>query len=159
MTGSSSGGAGLQAIPELGGFSVVAGRAITLQLPAGTFTHSDANAVVTLEVRLSDGRPLPSWLRFDPVTGRLQGQPPLGLTQRISIEVIARDAKGNRASSHLDIDIKPMSRPGASLDERPASRPGLSEQLRSARLHQRSALGERLAAGPRIERGGATQRG
>lgn len=99
-------------------------------------------------------------MRFDPVSKTLTGRPPAGLNNSFSIEIIIRDAKGNRATSHLDVEVRPNAvQPGASLDERPASRPGLSEQLRSARLQQRGALGERLAAAPRAERGGATPRG
>jgi hypothetical protein len=76
-----------------------------ITLPASTFTHTERNAQVSVEVRLADGRPLPAWLKFDPVNGTLSGQPPRGLTQRLSIEVIARDQKGHRAVSHLDVQV------------------------------------------------------
>ncbi len=113
-------GAGLRAIPDIGDFGVQAGQAVHIPLPPSTFSHSERNAQVSVEVRMADGRPLPAWLKFDPVTGTLSGQAPRGsLNQRLAIEVIARDNKGNRASSHLDVDIKgtPTSR------ETPAPRP------------------------------------
>ncbi|KAF0812133.1 hypothetical protein IGB42_03410 [Andreprevotia sp. IGB-42] len=102
----SSSSAGLQAMPEIGNFSVVAGEPISIALPASTFSHSDRNVSVTVEVRLVDGRPLPVWLKFDPVTGTLVGKPPAGMNQKLQIEIIARDNKGNRASSHLDLTVK-----------------------------------------------------
>ncbi len=102
----SASGTGLQAMPEIGNFSVQAGQPLNIALPMSTFSHSDRNAEVTVEVRLADGRPLPNWLKFDPVTGTLSGQPPKGLNQKLVIEVIARDAKGNRASSHLDLNVR-----------------------------------------------------
>jgi hypothetical protein len=99
-------GAGLQAIPDLGDFNAQAGQTLRIALPTSTFVHSERNVQVSVEVRLSNGRPLPNWLRFDPVTGTLTGQPPRGLSQKLSLEIIARDDKGNRASSHLDIEVR-----------------------------------------------------
>jgi hypothetical protein len=103
--GAASGG-GLQSAPELGNFSTQPGQAVSISLPSATFTHSERNAQVSVEVRLANGRPLPAWLKFDPVTGTLSGQPPPGLNQKLSIEIVARDSKGNRANSHLNIEVK-----------------------------------------------------
>ena len=110
-----AGGQGLRSMPDIGDFSVRAGQPISIMLPASTFSHSDSKEQVTVEIRLADGRPLPSWLKFDPVKGTLSGQAPAGLNQRISIEVIARDSKGNRVSSHMDIDVRAAGRPNAFL--------------------------------------------
>jgi hypothetical protein len=101
-----SSSAGLQALPDIGAFSVPAGQPVSVMLPAATFTHSERNTQVSVEVRQADGRPLPGWLKFDPVTGSLTGQAPPGLNLKLSIEVIARDSKGNRATSHLNIEVK-----------------------------------------------------
>ncbi|MGQ3050358.1 MAG: DUF4347 domain-containing protein [Roseateles sp.] len=154
---SASLGSGLQAMPDIGSFSAPAGQAVNIALPDATFVHSDRSVQVSVEVRLADGRPLPAWLKFDPVTGTISGQPPRGLSQRLAIEVIARDSKGNRATSHLEINVKaapaaPAPRPspgpqslleqpgpdGASLDftalpgdlpAHGAGRPGLAAQF------------------------------
>ncbi|UXY15303.1 DUF4347 domain-containing protein [Chitiniphilus purpureus] len=99
-------GAGLQAMPDIGDYAAQAGQPISIGLPISTFTHSEKNVEITLEVRLADGRPLPNWLKFDPVTGSLSGTPPKGLNQKLVIEVIARDSKGNRATSHLDLMVR-----------------------------------------------------
>ena len=117
-------GAGLQAMPDIGDFNVQAGQPVNIALPASTFSHSERNVQVSVEVRLTDGRPLPSWLKFDPVSGTLSGQPPRGLNQKLSIEVIARDNKGNRATSHMDIEVKgaPASRDAPAPKPAPGSR-------------------------------------
>ncbi|UXH76681.1 DUF4347 domain-containing protein [Roseateles amylovorans] len=104
---------GLQATPSLGGYAAEAGRPLNISLPFSMFTHSDKDAQVTVDVRLANGRPLPAWLRFDPVTGTLVGNPPAGLNQRIVIDVIAMDAKGNRAVSRIEINVGPAARSGA----------------------------------------------
>ncbi|MCM5680003.1 DUF4347 domain-containing protein [Schlegelella sp. S2-27] len=111
-------GAGLQAMPDVGDFRVPPGSQISIALPASTFTHSDRNAEVAVEVRMADGRPLPNWLKFDPTTGTLSGRAPDGVAGRLKIEVIARDAKGNRASSQLEIEFNRAAPPA-----RPAGEP------------------------------------
>ena len=123
-------GSGLQAMPEIGNFNVPAGQPVSIALPSSTFSHTERNVQVSVEVRLADGRPLPSWLKFDPVNGTLSGQPPRGLTQKLAIEVIARDSKGNRATSHLEVDVKgaPAAAPGGGT---PAPRPADKQSLLS----------------------------
>ncbi|MBX3619149.1 MAG: DUF4347 domain-containing protein [Rhizobacter sp.] len=130
LGGPASSGAGLQALPEIGSFSAPAGQPVNIALPDATFVHSERNAQVSVEVRLADGRPLPGWLKFDPVNGTLSGQPPRGLNQRLSIEIIARDSKGNRATSHLQIDVK-----GTAAAPAPRPAPGtVPRQAPDARL-------------------------
>ncbi len=108
-----SSSSGLQAMPSLGGFAVEAGRPLNIALPASLFTHSDKDALVTVDVRQGNGRPLPAWLRFDPVTGTLVGNPPPGLNQRLIVEFVAVDSKGNRAVSRIEINVGPAARTGA----------------------------------------------
>ncbi|RQP23189.1 DUF4347 domain-containing protein [Piscinibacter terrae] len=165
-------GQGLQAIPEIGAFPVRAGQPVNIALPVSTFTHSERGEEVTVEVRLANGRPLPAWLKFDPVTGTLSGQPPAGLNQKLDIEVIARDSKGNRASSHISIEVKAAGKGQTSLlppaqgtdlaelqrllAERPAApagRPALSAQFErhgsAARQAELAALVQHLNAASR----------
>ncbi|NUA30029.1 DUF4347 domain-containing protein [Cupriavidus basilensis] len=111
-----AGSIGLQAMPEIGSFSARAGEAVSIALPASLFRASDREATVTVEVRLANGRPLPPWLKFDPVTGTLAGKPPQGMNQQLQIEVTARDSKGNRASSHLDLNVKASADSRAGLE-------------------------------------------
>ncbi|TJZ79167.1 DUF4347 domain-containing protein [Chitiniphilus eburneus] len=115
----SGSGTGLQAMPDIGDYAVQAGERVSIALPTSTFTHSEKGVEISVEVRLADGRPLPNWLKFDPVTGTLSGQPPKGLNQKLVIEVIARDNKGNRASSHLDLTVKSDAQRGADAGHAP----------------------------------------
>jgi len=117
-------GAGLQSTPEIGNFSTQPGQPVSISLPSATFTHSERNAQVSVEVRLANGRPLPAWLKFDPVTGTLSGQPPPGLNQKLSIEIVARDSKGNRANSHLNIEVKSAVPPTEAAPPKPRPEPG-----------------------------------
>src|SRR5690606_22163948 len=93
----------------LGGGSSVSGLAVTrsitnvsvtpavdagFTLPPGLFRHSATNALLTVEAKLSDGRPLPSWLSFDVSTGRFTGRPPAGADGILSIRIMVRDDQG-----------------------------------------------------------------
>jgi hypothetical protein len=149
----------LRVLPDLGDFSVRSGTELRVQLPDNFIMQSGGEGNVTIEARLANGQPLPAWMTFDPKTKTLIGRPPLGTNRTLSVEIIVRDSMGRQATSHVDIQVQGGSRQGASLDVPADARPGLSEQLRSARLQQRGTLGERLAALPRAERGGAPQRG
>ena len=147
---------GLQAAPDLGDFTAAAGQPLSIFLPPSTFMHSDWNAQITVEARLSNGQPLPAWLRFDPATGTLAGRPPAGVSITLSIEIIARDAQGNQVSTHLDLQIKPRESNRSQLLE-PAAAPerlSLSEQMQ--RSHQTAGRLAELAA---LSRAFAAQRG
>jgi hypothetical protein len=90
-----------------------------------------------VEARQANGAPLPSWLRFDPVTGTFTGKVPAGFQGEITIEIIIRDSKGNRASSNLEINVgSPLSMlMPVDLDalfatpEIPAAKPALASQF------------------------------
>ncbi|MBW8830002.1 MAG: DUF4347 domain-containing protein [Burkholderiales bacterium] len=113
---------GLQALPESGDFVVRAGQPLSIGLPASTFTHSDRGEQITIEARLANGRPLPGWLKFDPVNGTLSGRAPDGNNQKLQVEIIARDSKGNRVSSHVEIDVKAQAAPSVRVDREVQSR-------------------------------------
>jgi VCBS repeat-containing protein len=100
-----AGSGALRSIGEIGARQVAPGRETTIQLPAGSFRHSDPRASVAVEARLADGRPLPSWARFDPATGSIQLSPPPGLQGTLSVQVIARDGAGNEASIRVEITV------------------------------------------------------
>jgi hypothetical protein len=106
-----SGSQGLRALPDIGNFAVQAGAPLSIGLPSATFIHSDSTAQLSVEVRLANGRPLPAWLKFDPTTGTLSGQPPRGLNQTLVIEIIARDSKGNQATSQMEVNVRSNAAP------------------------------------------------
>ena len=67
----------------------------SFNLPLGMFRHSDSNANVKVEAVLSDGRPLPDWMTFDPASGRFTAKPPADSGGTLDIKITARDQNGN----------------------------------------------------------------
>ncbi|HRH77889.1 MAG TPA: putative Ig domain-containing protein, partial [Cellvibrionaceae bacterium] len=101
---------GLSAIPSLGTNLVNSGSAFSYNLPEHSF-QAPAGAVVSLDARLVNGQPLPSWLRFDPQRGVLTGQPPAGLNAAVKVEIIIRDNQGRQASTVLEVKVGKADRP------------------------------------------------
>ena len=62
-----------------------------------------AGVQVTYSAVLADGRPLPSWLRIDAQTGRLQGVPPAGESV-LEVQVVAQTADGQSASARIRLN-------------------------------------------------------
>lgn len=122
--------------------SVATDRVTSFRMPAGTFTHSSADAVVTIEARQADGAALPEWLSFDAASGTFTVSPPEGLEGTVTVKVIARDQNGNEAVSEFTLTIGeaagdgqapgPANQQDGHLSEPPAGRPGLSTQLAAA---------------------------
>ena len=77
-----------------------------LRIPGDAFAHTDPVAVVVLEARFADGRPLPEWLKFDRALGTLTGEPPRGLSGEIEIEIVARDTEGREARATFKLSLE-----------------------------------------------------
>jgi len=77
----------------------------SVRVPQDAFAHTDPAAIVRLEARLTNGLPLPSWLKFDAASGSFNGVPPEGVTGVLDIEVIARDTAGREAHSRFSLEI------------------------------------------------------
>ncbi len=99
---------------------------LSFKVRADAFVHTDPRAVIALRALLMDGRPLPKWLRFDPVTGKFEGKPPRGTQDTLSVLVVARDGEGREAATIFRIKL------GKAGVQRDVGRAGLSEQLRLA---------------------------
>src|SRR6185437_7543790 len=54
------------------------GQALSLDVPAGTFTDIDRNDALSYSATLADGSALPSWLTFDAATQHFGGTPAAG---------------------------------------------------------------------------------
>jgi hypothetical protein len=124
---------GLSAINKLAEMEIPQGEASTISLPAGTFVHTDATARVSLLARLADGKPLPSYVKFNPTTGTFtveaSNRPPVHL----QIRVIAVDDKGKTANTTVVIKIKGKSKSTSSIDVLPISgKMAFTEQLRNS---------------------------
>ena len=72
---------------------------ISFTVPSDAFASPNVNTVVTLTAALPDGKTLPSWMSFDPVTGRFEGQVPEGLDTAIEVLVTATDQDGNEVTT------------------------------------------------------------
>ncbi|MGO4392251.1 Ig-like domain-containing protein [Variovorax sp. M-6] len=142
-------GDGLVANRPIADLDVRSGGQISLQLPADTFAHADESAAIQLRALSVDGKPLPSWLRFDGRTARFDGTPPLGFEGTLQFKVVARDAQGREAVQVFKITITKDGQ-GAKVAHaewghgiaEPAGRASLNDQLRAAR----GAAAERLTA-------------
>jgi hypothetical protein len=117
-------------------------RLATFNLPADAFAHTRPEAVLSLDAKLSDGRPLPGWMRFDAQAGSFAVVPPPGFVGTLEIRVTARDNGGREAAALFKFNVgqgelAPQPAPAPAPEPpRPQSRSGLSEQLRLA--HTRS---------------------
>jgi len=76
-----------------------AGRPVEHYVPADAFIDADPGDVLHLAARLSDGRPLPPWLRFDPRTRRFSGHAPAAFVEELTIVVVASDIDGLEVAS------------------------------------------------------------
>jgi sugar lactone lactonase YvrE len=98
---------------SLGGEALIAVRPVaqvqetaaglSFSLPADTFAHTRADAVVNLSAGQQDGQPLPPWLNFNPKTGTFSGKPPADLQGTLVVRVVARDQNGREAIATIQI--------------------------------------------------------
>jgi VCBS repeat-containing protein len=91
-----------QPLPEL---TARVGEGMGFNVPSDAFAHTNPRAVVRLQAGLLGGEPLPEWIQFDPVTGRLSGTPPAGFVGRLDIQIVARDTKGLQARTTLVLTV------------------------------------------------------
>jgi hypothetical protein len=78
----------------------VADRAFT-----GSVDFTLPGVATWLDASLTNGNQLPSWLHFDPVTGRFFGTPPIGFSGTLHVEVDAINADGKAVELILNITI------------------------------------------------------
>jgi VCBS repeat-containing protein len=86
--------------------SAEAGQAFQFDVPTNTFADVDTGDALELSATLADGSPLPSWLSFDPATGRFTGTAPgdVGGTT-FEVMVTASDLLGAVASDGFAFSI------------------------------------------------------
>jgi hypothetical protein len=112
------------------------GVPIEVPIPRDAFAHTRDDAVISLEVIRTDGRPLPAWLTFDPRLGMLKGTPPPGFRGEIEVRVIARDQNGNQVETVFRIRFGegelPSGRSPEDANGKQLAARGLSDQLRAA---------------------------
>jgi len=90
-------------IPDI---STSSGGNVNFSIPAAAFAHTDGNASVQLSAQQSDGQALPTWLKFDPATGKFSGTPPPGTNGDVAIKVLARDSTGKEAVAIFHVKVE-----------------------------------------------------
>jgi hypothetical protein len=126
--------------------------AIAFDLPLGQLAAALDGDVVSVSASLADGQPLPAWLQFNGDTGQfagllpdysgtasighdgdgdggLDGQPhdpnlPTTLLQPITIEVVARDSRGDLAITDFTIDLSTLRQHRSELKSHSGERHG-----------------------------------
>jgi hypothetical protein len=86
-----------------------AGKAVSLALPANTFTDPQGEAL-TYSATQANGQALPSWLKFNPTTETFSGTAP-GTTQSLSLKVTATDTSGLSASETFTAAVQALVAP------------------------------------------------
>nr|WP_168209774.1 Ig-like domain-containing protein [Chromobacterium paludis] len=95
----------LQVNPDLGVRPMVTGQSFSIALPPATIITRESSANLSINARQSNGQPLPSWLKFDPASGRFTGQAPAGWNKPISIDIQVQDKSGHQGSSHIQLNF------------------------------------------------------
>ncbi len=141
LTGST--GPALQVMPDLGTQQLQAGQGFTFNLPHSTVITQGSDIVLNVQVRQSNGQPLPAWLKFDPQTGRFSGTPPAGWDKSLSLEITFRDQHGHRGVSHIKLQTR-QGQQAATVSDKVAmaGKPALHEQFRQ---HGKLSFDEQVA--------------
>ena len=92
---------------------------ISFAVPSDAFGHTNADAGVQLAAKLTDGRPLPPWVSFDPTKGTFVGEAPADFKGTLSVTVVARDSAGHEVATTFRIQVGG----GAIKDGQPAAKP------------------------------------
>ncbi|WP_325170072.1 putative Ig domain-containing protein [Noviherbaspirillum pedocola] len=79
------------------------GKAFEFTVPAAAFQDPDRADTLSFSATSADGKPLPSWLSFDPVRRSLHGTPP-NLTP-VDVRITASDSRGGSAASNFKLSI------------------------------------------------------
>jgi ELWxxDGT repeat protein len=76
-------------------------------LPPGTFSDADPGDKLTLSAGLAGGGALPSWLSFNPLTGRFSGTlPSVSALQGIDVRVTATDSSLGSVSDTFTLKVR-----------------------------------------------------
>jgi Ca2+-binding RTX toxin-like protein len=91
-----------QAIPDQ---SATEDSLFQFVLPTNAFKDVDVGDSLTYKATLSDGKPLPNWLKFDAAIGTFSGTPLNEDVDTLSVKVTATDKVGASVSDTFDLAI------------------------------------------------------
>jgi VCBS repeat-containing protein len=75
------------------------GASLSWQIPSGTFVDIDKNDTLAFSAKLSNGTPLPSWLKFDAKTRTFSGKVPSNAKGSLEVEVTVSDGHGSQSTA------------------------------------------------------------
>jgi VCBS repeat-containing protein len=81
-------------VRSLSDVQLAKGKAFSWKVPAGSFRDADRNDTLSYTATLSNGKALPSWLKFDAATQTFSGTAPANAKGSIDVRVSASDGHG-----------------------------------------------------------------
>jgi len=81
------------------------GKAFSWKVPAGSFHDADRNDTLSYTATLSNGKALPSWLKFDAATQTFSGTAPANAKGSIDVRVTASDGHGECSTASGDFKV------------------------------------------------------
>jgi VCBS repeat-containing protein len=93
------------AVKPLGKQTIGEGKPFNFTIPTDTFSDVDAGDKLTYSATLSNGKPLPEWLKLNPLTGEFSGTPTGTAAGKYDIKVIATDTAGATANTTLSLKV------------------------------------------------------
>ena len=112
---------------EVNSLTLESGQSLNFSIPKDTFiAPANSTLVFTAKVasadRGSSEQALPSWLKFDPVSGTFSGEPPSDAPATLRIIVTAKDSNGNEATATFVINRAGVNTGERQPDDKPTSR-------------------------------------
>lgn len=91
----------------VGDLSVKAGEALEWALSPHHVQDDDPQDRYSYTVQRADAPDLPAWLSFDPVTGRLKGQPASGYVGPVQLRLTVQDTSGASSERLFTLQVDP----------------------------------------------------
>jgi hypothetical protein len=117
-------------------------------VPRDAFAHGRPDATVALQASMANGATLPTWVEFDPLTGKFKVNPPANFKGVIELKVTAVDNQGVQVESKFSIKVGAGKEP---LSLKLKGKPSLTRQLADAgkamRLEEQDMALKRLRSG------------
>jgi len=105
-------------VSAIDSLSALTGESLSWALPSGVFADQDAGERLSYRIEGQGGSALPSWLRFNFVTGRLEGTPGAQDTGTFNLQVVATDLAGASVSTGFELTVSPdLTIRGGSADD------------------------------------------
>ncbi|MGM8062156.1 Ig-like domain-containing protein, partial [Vogesella indigofera] len=116
-----------------------------ISLPADLFAHTNPNETVVLLATQVDGQPLPAWVQFDPLTGKLVVDADKAPPGEMVVKVVARDTQNREAITTFKLVVGDKR---AQLERKTVEgKVNLSAQLQQASRAQQQTIVEKIASG------------